>query len=520
MCSHWTTRRFPWGARPYSQSFEAHAASLDKNNHAKRQRTAGPRTNLKSFEALGLHPPIVSALRAAFPSIKHPTTSQEALIPAVLDGRDIFLQDQTGSGKSFGLVCALLNRPRAEKRRSKKPAITSIFIVPHRDLAYQFYHWVERMFTPAASVPSFSIGSIAQVLVRGSRGSGLPFLRENPPHLLFGTPQALMDVYREDPGALKLDTLSALVVDEADYLVPTWAHRTSRERKVLKQPHHPGDTREFLDIVYGKHGPRSFNEDDELERDRSPQLIVSSATLPAHLVEYVSEESGWLDRDDWITISPHQSESKVAHSVLVVSEDHVRNIDGAVPPRHVDVFPTSNTQEECDDPVPENDPALVEKYSQTPSPFNPLALETIAMLFATDVPSIALLVIPSTSPVQRAIYELREVGVNAHGLDLLKEQPSGRGALLALRANPTLLVSTWANTRGLDVRELSHVFMLGVPDHTGYIHIAGRVGRLESHDKRLKGKAVMVVDPGEEDAARDLLRSIDCVPAAVGLDFL
>lgn len=129
------------------------------------------------------------------------------------------------------------------------------------------------------------------------------------------------------------------------------------------------------------------------------------------------------------------------------------------------------------------------------------------MVFAADVPSIALLVIPSTSPVQRAIYELREVGVNAHGLDLLKDRPSGFGAV---RANPTLLVSTWANTRGLDVRQLTHVFVLGVPDGgvTAYVHIAGRVGRLEGHGKRQKGKVVLVVDPSEEDAASNLLTSM------------
>ncbi|KAJ6604542.1 P-loop containing nucleoside triphosphate hydrolase protein [Mycena vulgaris] len=495
---------FFWSKRrAYSQSFEAHIASFDKTvDHAP-----------KTFGALGLHPPIVSAL-AAFPNIKQPTRNQAVLIPAVLGGRDILLQDQTGSGKSFGLVLALLNRPRAEKRR---PAITSIFIVPHRELAYQFYGWVERMFAPVASVPAASIGSIAQVLVRDGQGSGLSLLRENPPHVLFSTPQALMDAWREQPDALQLKTLQCIVVDEADYLIPTVDYsNTSRKRKVLKQKQHPGDTREFLDLVYGNDARTFVDEDTAPVRD-SPQLIVSSATLPPQLTEYVSEESGWLNRDDWVVISGASSESrarppksKVTHSVLVVSEDHVRNITGALPSRSSsDTFQTPDTDEGTDDPAPETDPALVEKYMQTASPFNPLALETIAMIFATDVPSMALLVIPSTSPVQRAVFELRGVGVNAHSLDVLKNRPSDRGAF---RANPTLLVSTWANTRGLDVRELSHVFVLGVPNGgaTAYVHIAGRVGRLESRDKRRQGKVVMIVGPNEEDAARGLLKSVDC----------
>ncbi|KAJ7487481.1 P-loop containing nucleoside triphosphate hydrolase protein [Mycena galericulata] len=509
-------RRISSSTPAYSQSFEAHAASLDKKYARRQPHGRGPLAGSepKSFEALGLHPPIVSALKAAFPHIKHPTKSQRALIPAVLLAQDIFLQDGTGSGKSFGLVLALLNRPRAEKRSSQKLGITSIFIVPHRDLAraYQFYHWVERMFAPVASS---SINSIAQVLVRDSRGSGLSSLRENPPHLLFGTPQALMDACREDPDALQLDTLSSIVVDEADYLIPTVEYKRSRKRKVPKQQQHPGVTREFLNIVYGRDARSS--DDDELDQDRGPQLILSSATLPPHLVEYVSEESTWLDRDNWVTISGASSESQVSHSVLVISEDHARNIDGALPPKPADTFVATSAEEEDDDPAPEADPTLVERYLTTPSPFNPLALETIAMIFATDVPSIALLVIPSTSPVQRAMYELRAVGINAHSLELLKKWTSSPGTV---RANPTLLVSTWANTRGLDVRQLTHVFVLGMPDGgaTAYVHLAGRVGRLEGHEKRQKGKVVMVVSPGEEGEARELLTAID--REAVRLDFV
>jgi superfamily II DNA/RNA helicase len=248
-------------------------------------------------------------------------------------------------------------------------------------------------------------------------------------------------------------------------------------------------------------------------------------------VEYVSEERTWLNRDNWVSISGVPSPnarktSQVTHSVLVVSDDIVRNITGAVPASpSSDGFRPGDADEGTDDAVPEIDPALAQserpencaslsdpclEYSQTPSPFNPLALETIAMIFATDVPSIALLVIPSSSPVQRAIFELRNVGVNARELDFLKDRPLGRDAI---RSNPILIVSTWANTRGLDVGELSHVFVLGIPGGgtTAYVHIAGRVGRLES-GRRRKGKVVMVVSPGEEEAARNLLKTVNHEP--------
>jgi Helicase conserved C-terminal domain len=148
------------------------------------------------------------------------------------------------------------------------------------------------------------------------------------------------------------------------------------------------------------------------------------------------------------------------------------------------------------------------EYSNTVSPFNPNVFEAIATAFALDVPRVALLVLPSSSPVQRAVYDLREMGVNAHSLDLLVGS-KGRSHLLygpgTGEDNPTLLVSTLATTRGLDLPELTHVFILGIPDGpkvTGrtvdaYIHVAGRVGRFGRG-----GKVITVVEKDEDVATK------------------
>lgn len=114
-----------------------------------------------------------------------------------------------------------------------------------------------------------------------------------------------------------------------------------------------------------------------------------------------------------------------------------------------------------------------------------------------------MLVVPAGAPVQSIVSELRDLGVNAHGLDLLSEE-SGRAHLMrgpsdVPVATPTLLVSTLASTRGLDLPELSHVFILGLPDVRRvdpYLHAAGRVGRFGRG-----GKVVTVLE--EERAASD-----------------
>jgi hypothetical protein len=122
------------------------------------------------------------------------------------------------------------------------------------------------------------------------------------------------------------------------------------------------------------------------------------------------------------------------------------------------------------------------------------------------VPRVALLVLPASASVHSAVAELRELGVNAHGLNLLTEEgEQGRKYLLrgpsdVAVANPTLLVATVPATRGIDLPELSHVFVLDVVGERlvdTYVHVAGRVGRFGRG-----GKVVCVVDGDAEGAKR------------------
>ena len=99
--------------------------------------------------------------------------------------------------------------------------------------------------------------------------------------------------------------------------------------------------------------------------------------------------------------------------------------------------------------------------------------------------------------------ELKEYGVDARPLDMLSSAAGWdhvlNGECTGATANdkgPVLLVSTLANTRGLDLPDLSHVFVLGVPEGKvhSYTHIAGRTGRFGK-----SGKIVTVVEKIKEE---------------------
>lgn len=123
------------------------------------------------------------------------------------------------------------------------------------------------------------------------------------------------------------------------------------------------------------------------------------------------------------------------------------------------------------------------------------SLEAIATVFALEVPRVALLVLHPSAPVARAVAEMRALGINAHGLDVLDRDRGGSHLLrkgTTPEDTPTLLVATLATIRGLDLPDLTHVFILGATDaldHNSYTHAAGRVGRFGR-----SGKVITVVE--------------------------
>ena len=52
-----------------------------------------------SFEELGVDHYVLKGVRRAFPHVETPTSLQSNFIPAILQGRDVLIKDNTGTGK-------------------------------------------------------------------------------------------------------------------------------------------------------------------------------------------------------------------------------------------------------------------------------------------------------------------------------------------------------------------------------------------------------------------------------------
>ena len=247
--------------------------------------------------------------------------------------------------------------------------ITSLLLVPHKDLAYQFFHWIERIHQHMTHPPP--LPSIAQILTRDSSvplAERLAPIQQTPPHILIATPQAVLDAVGTDPNALPLSRLSTVVVDEVDCLiqsVPKFPDKYAVKKLERLIKRHPGPTRLLLNYIYStrdenpKDRPRwKRPRIDDRRRDgtlrKAPQLIMMSATLRNHLKGYLLGDSGWFTKEsgDLVRItgdpsSHHHNEIKgaasfedqadttvggtdVQHHVLVVSERGViANMQGA-----------------------------------------------------------------------------------------------------------------------------------------------------------------------------------------------
>lgn len=254
--------------------------------------------------------------------------------------------------RSFGLVLALLSKYWTPLLDGKRSHPTSLLLVPHRDLAYQFMFWIESI-TKANGDPRHSLP--AQVIVRGQEepSSHISRLRESPPSILIGTPQAILDVLREDENALNPSGLSTVVVDEVDYIidfVPSNASGDRKKKLTAKMKRHPSAGKVLLDQIFA---PRIRTGGSGIV-DSSPQLVVCSATLQTGLRQQLYQNSWFRKGVDSVVKVRSETPARetqrceknvavpdvdpeagvVQHCALVFSEDgSVRDVEAEVEPK-------------------------------------------------------------------------------------------------------------------------------------------------------------------------------------------
>lgn len=167
-------------------------------------------SSVASFAELGIIAPLCNRLTEL--TYAAPTPIQAATIPAVLSGRDVLAGANTGSGKTAAFAVPLLQRLFEVKTAEKSAGqVRCLVLVPTRELAQQvadsFLSYASHFNGQLKIVAAF--GGVSVNLQMQSLRAGAD--------VLVATPGRLLDLLASN--ALKLNRVSALVLDEADRML-------------------------------------------------------------------------------------------------------------------------------------------------------------------------------------------------------------------------------------------------------------------------------------------------------------
>ena len=162
------------------------------------------------FSSLGLSSAVSAQASAAGFAV--PTPVQQATIAAVLQGRDVLVRAQTGSGKTAAFALPLLQQvvPQEAARRAPR-RVQALVLVPTRELAVQVGEVFKGLAAGLSPVPKISVvfgGVSINPQMMGLRGGT---------DIVVATPGRLLDLV--DHNALQLSEVQTLVLDEADRLL-------------------------------------------------------------------------------------------------------------------------------------------------------------------------------------------------------------------------------------------------------------------------------------------------------------
>ncbi|MCJ8161353.1 DEAD/DEAH box helicase [Acinetobacter zhairhuonensis] len=168
----------------------------------------------KTFAEFSLHESLQQALQSL--GFTAPTPVQEQSIPAALEGKDLLVSSQTGSGKTAAFLLPTLNALAAQETvvpfKERMKAITQpniLVLCPTRELAQQVSQ------DAIAFVRHMKGARIAAIM------GGMPFGKQiqqlKGAQVVVATPGRLLDLVNRRQ--IKLDKVDALIVDEADRML-------------------------------------------------------------------------------------------------------------------------------------------------------------------------------------------------------------------------------------------------------------------------------------------------------------
>ena len=266
-----------------------------------------------NFSELGLHEAVLHALNDA--GYREPTPVQAQAIPAAIEGRDLLVSSQTGSGKTAAFMLPALHRLATQERppfvpmgrpsrrtpnqerqsaRAKQrpqprfsPAQPKMLVLaPTRELALQV--------TAATDKYGSQIRHLKAVAILG----GMPYPKQmellaRNPEILVATPGRLID--HMESGKIDFANLQMLVLDEADRMLDMGFIEDIE--KIIAATPTTRQTMLFSATLDGTVGQmaRRITRDPQVIQIASPQTRHENIEQRLHYVDDLSHKNRLLD---------------------------------------------------------------------------------------------------------------------------------------------------------------------------------------------------------------------------------
>jgi len=157
-----------------------------------------------TFADLQVQPTLIAAL--AKQHITEPTPIQSVALPVLLEGKDAYLQAETGTGKTLAYLLPIFSHLDVSLA-----ATQAVIVAPTHELAIQ----IHRQCCELAVNAGWPIRAV--LLIGGTATDRQIEKLKKKPHLVVGSPGRIAELISK--GKVKTKNLRSIVIDEADRLL-------------------------------------------------------------------------------------------------------------------------------------------------------------------------------------------------------------------------------------------------------------------------------------------------------------
>ena len=443
------------------------------------------------------------AARAEALGFRFPTGIQRKATSAFLDGdRLIVMSAQTGTGKTLAYLVPTVDQMDFVGRKM----LQILVVVPTRELVVQTTMLAYKLTGGSISrgVPGdrgnmFNYSGPQGLIVKGvfeQRHVLDPDPELSTAEIVIGTPEELAELKRQ--GVVEVDLASHIICDEADALFEN--HKEAMRELLKPSPFVPVMETRQICLVGVSIANDSFLKDvQEVVPFYEPTIIQTQA------IDY--EGQGLEERKKDIEKDVEEVLEGLAKLGGIGEEEGGSTSLGEAATRSSnDNVGSKNNSVGGNKRLPPNIRHRV-LYSEPGRKLVTLCRQIRADAIAAgeDKPPPRTLVFVKDTPAAEIVAgPLRKALWGAHTLVTLL--PEGREALRVVedfdKGKASIMVCTAQVSRGLDLRNVAHVYSLDVPNAKEYVHRAGRCGRVGAVDP---GVVTSIVSDEEKESYENVV---------------